>query len=119
MRTDANQKRLRGQGEPQFGGVAAQGVAKETGWSDTDDGDGLAIHDNDAAEQRGIGGEMCLPSTIIQHGCGSRAWLVIGRGKGAAQESIHAKKGEVVARDELGSKGVGNSVTASASNSHG
>ena len=47
------------------------------------------------------------------------AWLVIGRGKGAAQESIHAKKGEVVAGDELGSKRIGNSVTASASNSHG
>ena len=32
VRTDANQKRLRGQGEPQFGGVAAQGVAIEL-WS--------------------------------------------------------------------------------------
>src|SRR5579871_5263782 len=94
-------KRLLPDGNPDVRGIASQGFAKESGWSHTDDREGVSFDDKGRANHSRIGSIICLPRVMTHHGNGYGRSLVVRRRKEMASQGDHAECREVISSDEL------------------
>ena len=100
------------QRDPQIGRVALQSLAEESGGCDADHGQGMAVHDERRARDRGVGRVDRLPDAMAQdrHRRGGR--VVVFGGEETSAEGAHAERREVAAGDVLGPKRAGRGFDA-------
>ena len=87
---------------PNIGWIAAQCVAKKSGRSHADDGEGMPLDNESRAHHRRIGSIICLPGLMADHGHRRGGRLVVLGRKQTAAERPYAQRREIVARDVLG-----------------
>ena len=80
---------------------AGKAIAVEALGRDADDGDGLGVDPEGAADDGGVGGVILLPGVVAHDGGDGRALLVVAVGEEAAGGRREAEGAEVVAGDEL------------------
>src|SRR5580700_3939909 len=100
-------QRLSQDGNPNVRGIAAQGLAKESGWSHADNREGVPLDYKGRAKHRGIGSVICLPRMMTDHGDGCGRSLVVRWRKKMASKCTNAECREVVSTDELGAQRFG------------
>ncbi len=106
-------------GEPDLGGIGAEGFAEVAGRRDADDGDGVIADDEGGADDGGIRSILLLPGAVAEHGDGRGVGLVVGGGDGAAHEGAQAEGGEVIAADVFAVEGLGSAIGLAAADAEG
>ena len=106
-------------GDPEVGGIAAEGFSEEAGRSDADDGDGVVADDEGGTDDAGVGAVLLLPGAVAEHGDGRGVGLIVRGRDGAAGECAEAEGGEVIAADHFFAEGLGNAVGLAAAHAEG
>ena len=77
------------EGNPDVGRIAAQGLAEEAGWSDADDGEGMALDHKRGTEDGGVAGVGGLPGAMTENSNRGRGGRVVIGCEDAARERTY------------------------------